>query len=217
MASTVGIEKIRVAVLNDDETVDKNAIKGSDSRGIFEIDARTSMGATKATISGLAPESNRIWGSNESVGVSTRGTGQVSVSMGANSIPMEVLAVLTGMEKDASGAYTLGSHSRAPMAVVDVISTEEKTNKPVHFGVLKGMFAPEENNMETNNSSIQRTTDTLTFTGLNRTSDGLVYSALFESQPDADVNKYDEFVFPQAQNGSSVVPAPQPHNGGDNK
>lgn len=201
MPATVGIERIRIAILKDDETIDTSF----GENGIFDIDARTSLGATKASITGLAPQINRIWGSNESVAVSSRGTGQVSASIGANSIPADVIAQITGMEKDpVTGGYVLGSQSRAPYAVMEAISTDEQTGKDVHFAILKGMFTPEEVSLQTNNQNQQRTTDALTFTGVNRLADKLVYGTMWEANPGADLAKWDNFVFPTSSNGSSI-------------
>lgn len=211
MPATVGIERIRIALLNDDETIDTSF----GDNGIFDIDARTSLGATKASITGLAPQINRIWGSNESVAVSSRGTGQVSASIGANSIPAEVISKITGMEKDpVTGGYTLGSQSRAPYAVMEAIATDERTGKDVHFAILKGMFTPEEVSLATNNQNQQRTTDALTFTGVNRLSDKLIYGTMWESESGSDLNKWDNFVFPTSSNGSSVAPSANGVTGG---
>lgn len=202
MPSTVGIERIRIAILNDDETI--NTSFGNN--GIFDIDARTSMGATKASFTGLAPQINRIWGSNESVAVSSRGTGQVSASIGANSIPADVIAQITGMTKDTTtGGYTLGSQSRAPYAVMEAIATDERTGKDVHFAIFKGMFTPEEVSLQTNNQNQERTTDSLTFTGVNRLSDRLVYGTMWESEVGSDVNKWNNFVFPTTPQGNVVT------------
>lgn len=201
MPATVGIERIRIALLKEDETIDTSF----GNNGIFDIDARTSLGATKASITGLAPQINRIWGSNESVAVSSRGTGQVSSSIGANSIPADIIATITGMEKDpVTGGYALGSQSRAPYAVMEAIATDEQTGKDVHFAILKGMFTPEEVNLQTNNQNQQRTTDSLTFTGVNRLSDKQIYATMWEAEPGADLNKWNNFVFPTSSNGSSV-------------
>ena len=200
MPSTVGIERIRIAILKDDETIDTSF----GTNGIFDIDARTSLGATKASITGLAPQISRIWGSNESVGVSSRGTGQVSATIGANSIPADIIAKITGMDKDSStGGYTLGSQSRAPYAVMEAISTDERTGKDVHFAIFKGMFTPEEQNLQTNTQNQERTTDSLTFTGVNRISDKLIYGTMWESDPNHDLDKWNSFVFPTTSNGAT--------------
>lgn len=201
MSATVGIERIRVALLDAQENVIKKQEFGTD--GIFDIDAETSKGATQANITGLAPQTTRIWGSNKSVAVSSRGSGQVSVTIGANSIPANIVSILTGMKRDEkTGAYVLGSHNRAPYAVMEAISTDEDTGKPVHFAVLKGMFAPEEKSLQTNNENEQRTVDQLTFTGINRISDELIYANMFESDKDTNLDEWNKFVFPQAQSGS---------------
>lgn len=204
MPATVGIERIRIAILNDDESI--NTSFGDN--GIFDIDARTSLGATKASITGLAPQINRIWGSNESVAVSSRGTGQVSASIGANSIPADVIAQITGMTKDpVTGGYTLGSHSRAPYAVMEAIATDERTGKDVHFAIFKGMFTPEEVSLQTNNQNQERTTDSLTFTGVNRLSDQLIYGTMWESEAGSDLNKWNSFVFPTTGNNGQIAPS----------
>lgn len=204
MPATVGIERIRIAILNDDESI--NTSFGDN--GIFDIDARTSLGATKASITGLAPQINRIWGSNESVAVSSRGTGQVSASIGANSIPADVIAQITGMTKDpVTGGYTLGSHSRAPYAVMEAIATDERTGKDVHFAIFKGMFTPEEVSLQTNNQNQERTTDSLTFTGVNRLSDQLIYGTMWESEAGSDLNKWNNFVFPTTGNNGQIAPS----------
>lgn len=204
MAATVGIERIRVALLNEDETIDTSF----GNNGIFDIDARTSRGATDATINGLAPQIDRIYGSNESVDVSSQGTGQVSATIGANDIPSDVVATLTGMDKDdETGAWSLSSHSKAPKAVMEVITTSERTGKDVHLAILKGMFTHGDINAQTNGSNPQRTTDKLSFTGLNRSSDHRVFATLNEGDGKADVNKWTDFVFPRA---TKSIPAPQP-------
>ena len=77
---------------------------GQEIKGLFKVDLQSSLGATQANITGLAPSVNRVYGSNFVAEVNS-GAEQPSIALAANDIPHGVYDLLTGLKKDQNGGY----------------------------------------------------------------------------------------------------------------
>lgn len=181
MAETVGFDYARIALIDENGKVVANKDKGLSATGIFKIDAPTSKGVISGAISGLAPTITKIWGSNQAVGVSGHGAGNVQVTLAVNDLPHEIVNKISGLTQDDKGAWVLDTNSVPPFAALELVSLEKRSNKAVHFVLYNGTFAPESRTLQTDTEQEQRATDSLTFTALNRASDGRVYAEYWES------------------------------------
>ena len=182
MAEKYGFRKAITALLDKDtEKIITGAEKGLSENGLFTIDAATSKGVISAAITGLAPTQTKVYGSDAVVDIIAQGTGAVSLTLAANNIPMEILGKLSGMDYDeTTGAYKLGKDSNPPFSVIDLVSTDGDGH-PIHFALYKGKFGPEEVSLNTNQDQVNRATDSVTFSAVNRNSDGFVYATYVEN------------------------------------
>lgn len=202
MAETIGFSYANVAVLDSKTEKVLAGAEGLSTSGIFKVDAPSSKGVISAAISGLAPTITKIYGSNRAVGVSGQGAGNVQVTFAVNDLPTEVVNKLSGMKQDENGAWFIDSETKPPFAALELVS-EGADQKAVHFALYKGTFAPESRNLQTNNESVQRATDSITFTALNRDSDGRVYAEYWDNDEKVKDDSITTDVFP----GATTAPA----------
>lgn len=192
MAEKYGFRKAITALIDKDtEQIITGAERGLSENGLFTIDASTSKGVISGAITGLAPTQTKVYGSDAVVDIIAQGTGAVSLTLAANDIPMQILGKLSGMDYDAAtGAYKLGKDSKPPFSVVDLVSTDGDKH-PIHFALYKGKFGPEEVSLNTNQDQVNRATDSVTFSAVNRNSDGFVYAMYVEDEThkEADILK----------------------------
>lgn len=186
MATTLGFNYARLALIDPKTEKVITGSEGLADGGVFLVDATSSQGVISANISGLAPTMTKYYGSDRAVGVSGQGAGNVQVTFAVNDLPVEVLNKISGMKQDANGAWVLDSHSKPPYAALEMVS-QGNDGKAVHFILYKGNFAPESRNLQTNTEQVQRVTDSITFTALNRNVDGRVYSEYWQAD-----TKYNE-------------------------
>ena len=202
MAETIGFSYARIAML--DGTTEKVLLAdaGLSESGIFKVDAPSSKGVISAAIAGLGPTITKIYGSNRAVGVSGQGAGNVTVTFAVNDLPTEIVNKLSGMKQDTNGAWYIDTETKPPFASLELVS-EGNDQKAVHFVLYKGTFAPENRTLQTNNESVQRATDSITFTALNRDSDGRVYAEYWENDSKVKDEALEADVFP----GAATTPA----------
>lgn len=204
MARTYGVDSARIAILGDDEKVNKTgfgAFTTGITNGVFTANAATSMGVTAGDITGLAPTSTRVYGSDMVVEVSQQGTGSVSVTLGVNDLPNEIIHALSGFTLTPEGFAVLGAQSKAPYAALE-INSHNRAHQLVHFALVKGIFAPEPHNLQTNNESVQAQADSLTFAAVNRASDSAVYLESTEDDKwSTNTAAWDALIFPQEAAG----------------
>lgn len=200
-----GVKYARIAVLDSNEQVNKTAFgtfTNGVSNGIFKADEKTARGITVGNITGLAPNSSDVYGSNMKISTIRNGVGNPSATLTFNDFPMEVLHVLVGYTVDENGIATLGSDNKAPYCAVELVSTDWDGND-LHFALLKGLFSPVEHDLQTNNESKQQANVSFTFSASPRISDRKAYAEINSGDPKFDQNKWDAFVFPATV--SSVV------------
>lgn len=193
-----GVKYARIAVLDSDEHVNKTAFgsfTNGVTNGIFKADEKTARGITVGNITGLAPNSSDVYGSNIKISTIRNGVGTPSATLTFNDFPMEVLHVLNGYTVDENGIATLGADNKAPYCAVELVSTDWDGND-LHFALLKGLFSPVEHDLQTDNESKQHATVSFTFTGSARLSDRKAFAEINAGDPKFDQSKWDSYVFP---------------------
>lgn len=195
-----GVKYARIAVLDSNEQVNKSAFgtfTNGVTNGIFKADEKTSRGITVGNITGLAPNSSDVYGSNIKISTIRNGVGNPSATLTFNDFPMEVLHVLNGYTVDENGIATLGADNKAPYCAVELVSSDWDDHD-LHFALLKGLFSPVEHDLQTDNESKQQATVSFTFTGSARLSDRKAYAEVNSGDTKFDQSKWDAFVFPAA-------------------
>lgn len=195
-----GVKYARIAVLDSDEKVNKTAFgtfTNGVTNGIFKADEKTARGITVGNITGLAPNSSDIYGSNIKISTIRNGVGNPSATLTFNDFPMEVLHVLNGYTVDENGIATLGADNKAPYCAVELVSTDWDGND-LHFALLKGLFSPVEHDLQTDNESKQHATVSFTFTGSARLSDRKAFAEINAGDSKFSQDKWDSYVFPTA-------------------
>lgn len=195
-----GVKYARIAVLDSDENVNKTAFgtfTNGVTNGIFKADEKTARGITVGNITGLAPNSSDVYGSNIKISTIRNGVGNPSATLTFNDFPMEVLHVLNGYTVDENGIATLGADNKAPYCAVELVSTDWDGND-LHFALLKGLFSPVEHDLQTDNESKQQATVSFTFTGSARLSDRKAFAEINAGDSKFDQSKWDAYVFPTA-------------------
>lgn len=195
-----GVKYARIAVLDSDEKVNTAAFgtfTTGVTNGIFKADEKTSRGITVGNITGLAPNSSDVYGSNIKISTIRNGVGNPSATLTFNDFPMEVLHVLNGYTVDENGIATLGADNKAPYCAVELVSSDWNDND-LHFALLKGLFSPVEHDLQTDNESKQQATVSFTFTGSARLSDRKAYAEVNSGDSKFDQTKWDAYVFQTA-------------------
>ena len=203
-----GVKYARIAVLDSDEKVNTSAFgtfNNGVTNGIFKADEKTARGITVGNITGLAPNSSDVYGSNMKISTVRNGVGNPSATLTFNDFPMEVLHVLNGYTVDENGIATLGADNKAPYCAVELVSTDWDGND-LHFALLKGLFSPVEHDLQTNNESKQLATVSFTFSASPRISDRKAYAEINSGDAKFDQSKWDAFIFPTA--GVQALPSP---------
>lgn len=195
-----GVKYARIAVLDSDEKVNTTAFDtftNGVTNGIFKADEKTARGITVGNITGLAPNSSDVYGSNIKISTIRNGVGNPSATLTFNDFPMEVLHVLNGYTVDENGIATLGADNKAPYCAVELVASDWDDND-LHFALLKGLFSPVEHDLQTDNESKQQATVSFTFTGSARLSDRKAYAEVSSGDPKFDQSKWDSYVFQTA-------------------
>lgn len=208
-----GVKYARIAVLDSNEQVNKTAFgtfTNGVTNGIFKADEQTARGITVGNITGLAPNSSDVYGSNIKIGTIRNGVGNPSATLTFNDFPMEVLHVITGYTVDEDGIATLGSDNKAPYCAVELVSTDWDGND-LHFALLRGLFSPVEHDLQTDNESKQHATVSFNFAGSARLSDRKAFAEINSGDPKFNQSKWDSFIFPGVT-GSSTVPSGTVHS-----
>ena len=166
---------------------------GQEIKGLFKVDLQSSLGATQANITGLAPSVSRVYGSNFVAEVNT-GAEQPSVALAANDIPHVIYDLLTGLKKDSFGGYARKGQS-AP-ATGGVLAHSYNTHKgtDLYFAFPMGTFVPGELNMGTSTENPNVVHDALTLNAQARGKDLLLYEKFYSDEQGFDFNKMIAYV-----------------------
>lgn len=198
MATLIGFDSMKVAILDDNEKVVKGAEGLSATDGIFTADAKSSKGVVSAALTGKAPTFQKINGSDQVVEIAGKGTGGLQVVVGVNDLPADKLNKMTGLKKDTTtGAWYLDKNSRPPYCAVELVTHDSK-NKKVYIGLYKGMFVPGDDTINSNtDQGEQRTIDSVTFQAVGREKDGRPYTEGYEGDADFKLDAFEKDLFPQ--------------------
>lgn len=164
-------------------------------KGLFKVDLESSLGATQANITGLAPSVSRVYGSNYVAEVNT-GAEQPSIALAANDIPHGVYDLLTGLSKDKQNAGGYARQGKAATVNGGVIAHSYNTHKNIdlYFAFPFGVFVPGELNMGTNTENPNVVHDALTLNVQARGKDLLLYEKFYSDEPSFDFDKMIEFI-----------------------
>ena len=172
-------------------------------KGLFKVDLQSSLGATQANITGLAPTVTRVYGSNYVAEVNT-GAEQPSIALAANDIPHSVYDLLTGLSKDKQNAGGYARQGKSAPVNGGVIAHSYNTHKNIdlYFAFPFGVFVPGELNMATNNENPTVVHDALTLNAQARGTDTLLYEKFYSDEQGFDFDQMIRFI-----TGASVVGA----------
>lgn len=162
-------------------------------KGLFKVDLASSLGATQANITGLAPSVNRVYGSNFVAEVNT-GAEQPSIALAANDIPHVVYDLLTGLKKDQFGGYARKGQATPASGGVLVHSYNTHKNTDLYFAFPMGSFVPGELNMGTNTENPNVVHDALTLNAQARGTDLLLYEKFYSDEQGFDFDKMISYV-----------------------
>lgn len=160
-------------------------VTGTELEGIFKVDLESSLGATQANISGLAPTVQRVYGSNATAEV-TAGAEQPSIALGANDIPHTVYDLLTGLVKDKFGGYARKGQTELVNGGIIAHSVNTHNNIDLYFAFPSGVFTAGELNMGTDTENPNVVHDALTFTAQARGTDLLLYEKFYSNERNFD-------------------------------
>jgi hypothetical protein len=164
-------------------------------KGLFKVDLQSSLGATQANITGLAPSVSRVYGSNYVAEVNT-GTEQPSIALAANDIPHAVYDLLTGLSKDTQNAGGYARQGKAGAVNGGVIAHSYNTHKNIdlYFAFPFGVFIPGELKMATNTQNPTVAHDALTLNAQARSTDTLLYEKFYSDEPSFDFDQMIQFI-----------------------
>lgn len=161
---------------------------GQEIKGLFKVDLQSSLGATQANITGLAPSVNRVYGSNFVAEVNT-GAEQPSIALAANDIPHGVYDLLTGLKKDQFGGYARKGQAESANGGVIVHSYNTHKGVDMYMAFPMGSFVPGELNMGTNTENPNVVHDALTLNAQARGKDLLLYEKFYSDEQGFDVDQ----------------------------
>lgn len=172
-------------------------------KGLFKIDLASSLGATQANITGLAPTTNRVYGSNYVAEVNT-GAEQPSVALGANDIPHIVYDLLTGLKKDQLGGYARKGQSDTVQGGLLVHSHNTRNGADLYFAFPYGVLVPGELNLGTNTENPNVVHDSLTLKAQARPSDLLLYEKFYSDETDFDFGGMIKYITGQSSTDATA-------------
>ena len=176
-------------------------------KGLFKVDLESSLGATQANITGLAPSVSRVYGSNYVAEVNT-GAEQPSIALAANDIPHGVYDLLTGLSKDKQNTGGYARQGKAVPVNGGVIAHSYNTHKNIdlYFAFPFGVFVPGELNMGTNTENPNVVHDALTLNAQARGKDLLLYEKFYSDEPSFDFDQMIEFITGASAAGTTSSP-----------
>ena len=142
--------------------MDGAGIPGADAQGVLDVSVAL-QGASQANITGLDQNATVIYGNNAPVDV-TYGNPTPQVALIYNNLPYEVQKYVLGYKKDENGVYYYTGVK--PIIGLIVISQTVDKKNDVLFGFSKGIMSQEAQNIQTNEATEHRESDTINYTAL---------------------------------------------------
>lgn len=185
---SIGFKRAVVGIYDANEKVTEQVI----------IDPSTKNGTIEMNISGLAPNQNKVYASNQAVYVSQKGAGDVKASFSIFDLTPDIQSKILGWEAQESGGHAVGSSTDAPFVVIDC-QTDLPDGSIGHVVLLKGKFTYDGDDLKTNdNNGAVPTTPQLQGSFIGRDSDGLVYYPVSEGDTGFTPSGFQSFIFPPA-------------------
>ncbi|WP_150284161.1 major tail protein [Rummeliibacillus sp. TYF-LIM-RU47] len=117
---------------------------------VFIIEGKPGKGGmVEASISGISPDSIKVYASNTAYFVSAKGTGDVKADIDILDIPQEMQEAVLGRKKHADG-FTLIGEDTDPPYVAGILESEDASGQPVLYSLLRGKFSAGDESFKTN-------------------------------------------------------------------
>lgn len=129
---------------------------------IYTLD-NSNGGPTGFNLQNLSKSPTTLYAGDGAFLTLSAGTGDVQATFNALDIPGDLTARLLGYQQDEiSGAWLHGKDSNPAYATIMAVS-HDKDNNEALMALFRGTFTRGDVNPQTNNASVQNTTDSLVF------------------------------------------------------
>lgn len=181
-------------------------IQPAGSNEIFVIEGKTDEGGViSAEIEGLSKEPSRVFASNVAYYVSSKGTGETSVTFTLLDIPGKVEDEILGYKTDESGISFVGDDTDAPYCAV-TLESEDLSGEKAILAFFKGKFSRDTVNAETTTDEAPEPEGSeYTFTPVSDDRDGKSKGqvmAKYVGDEEETFKELEELVFPNADDTS---------------
>lgn len=181
-------------------------IQPAGSNEIFVIEGKTDEGGViSAEIEGLSKEPSRVFASNVAYYVSSKGTGETSVTFTLLDIPGKVEDEILGYKTDESGISFVGEDTEAPYCAV-TLESEDLSGEKAILAFFKGKFSRDTVNAETTTDEAPEPEGSeYTFTPVSDDRDGKSKGqvmAKYVGDEEETFKELEELVFPNADDTS---------------
>lgn len=177
-------------------------IQPAGSNEIFVVEGKESEGGViSAEIEGLSKEPSRVHASNVAYYVSSKGTGETSVTFTLLDIPGKVEDEILGYKTDESGISFVGDDTDAPYCAV-TLESEDLSGEKAILAFFKGKFSRDAINAETTTDEAPEPEGSeYTFTPVSDDRDGKSRGqvmAKYVGNDEETFTELEELVFPNA-------------------
>lgn len=184
-------------------------IQPAGSNEIFVIEGKESEGGViSAEIEGLSKEPSRVFASNVAYYVSSKGTGETSVTFTLLDIPGKVEDEILGYKTDESGISFVGEDTEAPYCAV-TLESEDLSGEKAILAFFKGKFSRDAINAETTTDEAPEPEGSeYTFTPISDDRDGKSKGqvmAKYVGDGEETFKELEKLVFPNADDTSGEV------------
>lgn len=131
--NAVGFEKAEIAVLDANfQTTEEN---------IFTLEGKTDKGATRSfNVEGLTAEAVKQFGSNIPYRTAKRGIGDLSATLTAIDVPLELEMTILGIAKSTEGFYEGGDDTEAPYTAA-IFYDKTPQGEPYAIALYRGSWS----------------------------------------------------------------------------
>ena len=165
---------------------------------IYTLD-NSNGGPTGFNLQNLSAGVTKVYGGDGAYLTLSAGTGDVQATFNALDIPGELSARLLGYKQDeVSGAWLHGKDSTPLYASIMAVSHDKDGNEAL-MGLFRGTFTQGDINPQTNNASIQNTTDSLVFHAVNN-KQGFTFAQGVVGENEVTRDKFETLLFGTASN-----------------
>ena len=176
----------------------------TDKTGIFDVTVDNSFGVASVALTNLSGSTTDVFGSNKLV-YKSAGKGNAQSVLTINALPNEIKMAVLGMPSDSKGGFTITGMADPNNRVAFLAESAEAfdVKKPVYIGMYMGTASEASQNLTSNNTNDNRTTDAITIAQIERGDDGFG-KYFFSSAPKFDNSAMLADVFKTAVPGLGV-------------